>query len=43
MTRFQALFFDWRVWRIASLILTLVLVACQQDGDGGGGGGEPGY
>ena len=44
MTRFRAILFDPRVWRIASILLTLVLVACQEsDGGGGGGGGAPGY
>ena len=48
MTRIQLLFTDPRVWRIASLLITLVLVACQNtDGGGGGGGGGgngvPGY
>jgi hypothetical protein len=42
MIKLQALFCDPRVWRIASLLLTLVLVACQES-DGGGGGGAPGY
>jgi hypothetical protein len=42
MTRIQMLFSDPRVWRVASLLLTLILVACQNN-DGGGGGGVPGY
>jgi hypothetical protein len=45
MTRIQLLFSDPRLWRIASLLVTLVLVACQNSdgGGGGGGGGVPGY
>ena len=46
MNQIQLLFSDPRVWRIASLLLTLVLVACQNNdggGGGGGGGGVPGY
>jgi hypothetical protein len=46
MTRFRMLLYDPRLWRIASLLLTLVLVACQNydgGGGGGGGGGDPGY
>jgi hypothetical protein len=42
MTRIQALSSDPRMWRIASFLITLVLVACQEN-DGGGGGGVPGY
>jgi hypothetical protein len=34
------LFSDRRVWRIASIFITLVLAACQEDG---GGGVDPGY
>jgi hypothetical protein len=35
------MFFEPRVWRIASLVLTLILVACQESD--GGGGVDPGY
>lgn len=41
MSRLQTLYVDPRVWRIASLLLTLMLVACQEND--GGGGGVPGY
>ena len=46
MTRMQLLLTDPRVWRVASLLITLILVACQNSdggGGGGGGGGVPGY
>jgi hypothetical protein len=43
MTTLRAVFFDPRVLRIASLLLTLVLVACQENDGGGGGGVDPGY
>ena len=42
VTRLRTLIYDRRLWRIASLLLALVLVACQEN-DGGGGGVDPGY
>ena len=42
VTRLRTLIYDRRLWRMASLLLTLVLVACQES-DGGGGGVDPGY
>ena len=43
MSRLQTLFFEPRVWRIGSLVLALILVACQENDGGGGGGVDPGY
>lgn len=43
MKRLRTLLHDPRLWRIASLLVTVILVACQENDGGGGGGVDPGY